>query len=76
MAALICLGCSAVYTVGAAACPQCGADDPVPDHEATVEQVRALIKGTPGAAVAKPPQANTSTNPPPAPAAAAAANAD
>lgn len=63
MAALICLGCSAVYSVGASHCPQCGADDPVPDHEATAEQVRAVIAASPGAAVAKPPQANTSTMP-------------
>lgn len=58
MAALICLGCSATYSVGAPHCPQCGAADPVPDHEATVEQVRALIAATPDASVAKPVQAS------------------
>lgn len=43
MAALICQGCTAVYSVGAPDCPQCGANDPVPDYEATVEQVRKRI---------------------------------
>lgn len=70
MAALICLGCSTVYSVGAQQCPQCGAHDPVPDHEATVGQVRAVIAATPAATVAKPPQANTSATAPAAPVAA------
>lgn len=61
MAALICLGCSTVYSVGAPACPQCGADDPVPDDQATVEQVRDLIAATPQATVKSAPPQDTAS---------------
>ena len=47
MAALVCLGCAAVYSVGAPACPQCGATESRGDWEepapAPAEPVPAAV---------------------------------
>jgi len=46
MAALVCLGCSAVYSVSAPKCPQCGSTESRGDWEES--QQAAVVRGEPG----------------------------
>lgn len=58
MSAWVCRGCTAVYSVGAPRCPQCGATDPIKEHE---QMAKITVHGGPSDANAEPGPTDTQT---------------